>query len=334
MADIVTLPVPATTTSRFVVAAARLPADLVNLVKEQADGAFGDHLVNRLHTPQLEITNEDATRYRWDPTQIRSVDPEHAGTETLLRTAARIAVITTCAPITDQPRAVQVARSAAYTIARHTGGTVADMVTGHILWAPTSGTIPHLDPVERPRFALGDKWLGDVLPPFRANGRCTAPDPHLDPEGADTCACVRLRTQGLRRFGLPELEIANVACPHDLPALNVLRATAHLLLTDLWSWLATGPSGHTCPLPADLTITGLDFDAYWGTPPRPPHRISPFPIHLTPRTRHLLTVGPPPSHEGTINDWLLSPELPNDMRNTTPPSTALQPPTFTPALAA
>ncbi|MCP2340961.1 hypothetical protein [Actinomadura rupiterrae] len=311
---VVTLPVPATTTSRFVVAAAKLPADLVNLVKEQADGAFADHLGSRLGTPQLEITNEDATWYRWDPTKIKAPDPEHAAAETGLRTAARIALVTTCAPITDQPRAVQVARSAAYTLARLTGGVVADMVTGHILWAPTSSTIPRPGPNERPRFVLGDHWLGDVLPPYRANGRCTAPDPRLDPEGVNACACVRLRTRGLRRFGLPELEIANVACPHDLPALNVLRTTARRLLTDLWSWLATGPADRTRTLPADLAITPADFDAYWGATSLSANPTTAFPLHLTPRSAHLLAVGPPPTHEGTINDWLLSPALPPEMR--------------------
>ncbi|MFC4914004.1 hypothetical protein [Actinomadura gamaensis] len=315
MAEMITFPVPTTTTSRFVVAAARLPVDLVNLVKEEADGAFADHLGGRLGTPQLEIDNEDARWYRWDPARIKAPDPEHAGAETALHTAARIAVVTTCAPVTDQPRAVQVARSAAYTIARLTGGVVADMVTGHVLWAPTSATIPRPGPAERPRFVLGDQWLGDVLPPYRANGRCTAPDPELDPEGVNACACVRLRTRGLRRFGLPELEIANVACPHDLPALNVLRATARRLLTDLWSWLATGPADRNRTLPSDLAITATDFDAYWGASPHSPRPTTAFPVHLTPRTPHLLTVSPPPSHQGTINDWLLSPTLPPDMRD-------------------
>ncbi len=158
---------------------------------------------------------------------------------------------------------------------------------------------------------LADRWLGDVLPPFRANGRCTAADPERDPEGINGCACVRLRTRGLRRFGLPELQITDVACPHDLAALNVLRTAARRLLTDHWSWLATGPTARTRTVSAALDLTHRDFNDFWGTTRRvhltPPN---PFQVTLSPLTSRLFTISPPADFDGTVNDWLWGDTLP------------------------
>ncbi|WP_141576476.1 hypothetical protein [Actinomadura sp. WMMA1423] len=302
----ITFPVPSTTTSRFAVAATSIPGDPAALLRAAA-GPYQAHIAGRLGTPQLQVAREDLGRLRWDPGLVKAPRPEDRQLARAFNDAEQFAVVTAFAPVTDQPRAVQVARAAAYAIAEATGGIAADLVTGHVL--PPSAQ-------ERTRFVLADRWLGDVLPPFRANGRCTAADPGMDPEGVNGCACVRLRTRGLRRFGLPELQIAGVACPHDLAALNVLRTTARRLLTGHWSWLATGPAVGDRTIPDVLDLTPTDFNDFWGTtrrvPLTPP---SPFQVHLSSLTSRLIAFGPPTDFEGTVNDWLWGDPLPLGMHD-------------------
>ncbi|NDU72800.1 hypothetical protein GWI34_09185 [Actinomadura sp. DSM 109109] len=310
----ITFPVPSTTTSRFAVAATTVPAAPATLLTT-VDGPYLTHIAGRLGTPQLQVTRDDLTGLRWDPGHIEPARPEDRRLAQAFNDAEQFAVVTAFAPITDQPRAVQVARAAAYAIAEATGGIAADLVTGHVL-TPSAQ--------ERTRFVLADRWLGDVLPPSRANGRCTAPDPAVDPEGVNGCACVRLRTRGLRRFGLPELQMTDVACPHDLTALNVLRTAARRLLTDHWTWLATGPAVRDRTIPDDLDLTQGDFNDFWGTtrrvPLTPP---SPFQVRLSPLTSRLLAVGPPAYFEGTVNDWLWGDALPLGMHDTHQPPAPL-----------
>ncbi|NVI86633.1 hypothetical protein [Actinomadura sp. BRA 177] len=297
--------VPSTTTSRFAVAAESIPRDLGDLLRRTASGPYHAHITGRLGSPQLQVTREDLTTLRWDPGYVRAAGPEDRRAARTFNDAAEFAVVTAFAPITDQPRGAQVARAAAYAIAAATGGLAADLVTNHVLTPAIT---------ERTCFVLADRWLGDVLPPFRANGRCTAADPERDPEGINGCACVRLRTRGLRRFGLPELQITDVACPHDLAALNVLRTAARRLLTDHWSWLATGPTARTRTVSAALDLTHRDFNDFWGTTRRvhltPPN---PFQVTLSPLTSRLFTISPPADFDGTVNDWLWGDTLPLGM---------------------
>ncbi|MFI0483625.1 hypothetical protein [Actinomadura sp. 9N215] len=301
----ITFPVPSTTTSRFAVAADSVPQDLADLLHRTKPAPFHAHIAGRIGSPQLQVTREDLRCLRWDPGQIKAAQPEDRQAARAFNDAAEFAVVTAFAPITDQPRGVQVARSAACAIAEAVGGVTADLVTGRILSPSTT---------ERTRFVLADHWRGDVLPPFRSNGHCTAAEPELDPEGVNGCACVRLRTRGLRRFGLPELQIRDVACPHDLAALNVLRTTARRLLTEHWSWLATGPAARTRTIPDNLYLAHSDFDDFWGSRRRAHLRSpSPFQVRLSLLAPRLLTVDPPADFEGTINDWLWGDTLPLGM---------------------
>ncbi|TDD85858.1 hypothetical protein [Actinomadura rubrisoli] len=300
--SMITFPVPSTTTSRFAVAAEHVPHNLTDLLLQSPAGAFEAHMAGRLGSPQLQVRREELACLRWDPMRVKAVHPDQRQAGWAFHHAEEFAVVNSFAPITDQPRAVQVARAAAYALAAATGGVAADLITGHILASPTS---------ERTSFVLADHWLGDALPPFRANGRCTAPEPERDPEGVNGCSCVCLRTRGLRRFGLPELQITDVACPHDLAALNVLRTTARHLLTSHWSWLATGPADGTRTISAALHLTETDFNDFWGSTRRE-HLThpTPFEARLTLVTPRLLEVGPPDDFEGTINDWLWGDTLP------------------------
>ncbi|WP_329520298.1 hypothetical protein [Spirillospora sp. NBC_01491] len=315
MSATITFPVPTTTTSRFVVAAESVPKELTSLVHARTTGAFQTHVRGRAGTPQLDVSREESAWLRWDPTSIRAVHPEHRRAETAFHHAREFAVITASGPVTDQPRGVQVARAAAYGVAEATGGVAADLVTGHIFHTAAANlTGRPAPPSERPRFVLADQWLGEALPPFRANGRCTAADPEQDPEGVNGCCCVRLMTRGLRRFGLPELQITDVACPHDVAALNVLRTTARRLLTDHWAWLATGPACRTRTIAAGTSLTTGDFDDFWGSSRRNGSpSAEPFRILLRPTTPRLITVGPPEDYRGTVNDWLWSGSLPGGM---------------------
>lgn len=308
----ITFPVPSTTTSRFAVAAENVPDDLSGPLHRAPAGPYHAHIVGRLGSPQLRVSREDLPRLRWDPGQIKAARPEDRPAERAFHDAAEFAVVTAFGPITDQPRGVQVARAAACAIADALGGIAADLTTGLIL-KPSD--------TPRTRFVLADQWLGDVLPPFRANGRCTSAEPDLDPEGIDGCACVRVRTRGLRRFGLPELQMSDVACPHDLTALNVLRMTARRLLTAHWSWLATGPVTATRAIPADLRLSHNDLNDFWGTA-RSTHAAPPAPsqVSLHPLTSRLLAVGPPADFDGTINEWLWADTVPLGMHDTDQPS--------------
>ncbi|MBE1535672.1 hypothetical protein [Actinomadura algeriensis] len=301
---VVTFPVPSTTVSRFAVAADHVPHDLVGLLLRTPAGLYDPHIAGRLGSPQLDLARDERARMRWDPLGVRAARPRERHAERTFHDSEQFAVVTAAAPITDQPRAAQVARAAARALAEAVGGVAADLVTGHLL-TPES---------ERPRFVLADQWLGDVLPPFRANGRCTAADPEHDPEGVNGCSCVRLRTRGLRRFGLPELQISDVACPHDRAALNVLRSAARRLLTDHWSWLATGPADRRRAIDHALHLTEADFGDFWGSSRRvhlPP--TSPFQVRLGPLASRLLTVSPPEEFDGTVNDWLWGDQIPLGM---------------------
>ncbi|KAB2346812.1 hypothetical protein [Actinomadura rudentiformis] len=303
MRSTITFPVPATTTSRFIVAADDMPQDVHSLACGTSASAYEAHVNGRLGTPQLKIERADPGQLRWDLSQITTSRRSHR--EAALGEADHIAVVTTVGPATDQPRGVQVARAAATAIATATDGIAADLVTGQVV---AGGD-------ERPRFVLADDWLGDVLPPFRANGRCTTPDPEHDLEGVNGCACVRLMTRGLRRFGLPELQISDIACPHDSAALNILRTTARRLLTDHWSWLATGPADRSRTIDADLTLTTGDYDEFWGVPRGDPSDTT-FQVRLRPLTPRLISVGPPDGFLGTVNDWLWGGTLPTCITTT------------------
>jgi hypothetical protein len=167
-------------------------------------------------------------------------------------------------------------------VADHLDAVPVDLDTGRILTARSG---------EPAQFRLADEWLGACLPPYRNGGRCKVSD-----ELIDGCACVELTTRGLTRFGLPELRVARVSCPHDLAALNVIRTTAQRLLP-----MSNQPGGHT--FPRLLSLTGDDFAAYWGARD-PMWTDAPVNVHLTQLEPHLLGVGPPEDFTGTVNEWL------------------------------
>ncbi|CNF48132.1 Uncharacterised protein [Mycobacterium tuberculosis] len=281
----VTITVPEETTAAFAVAADRDPGDLAAKVRRGLPRPLGAAVAGRLGTPQLMLTRHPAGGSPWDLSEVTGDDEDDAERA---RQAGWHIGVTCVLPVGDLPSGPHLARATAKAIAESLCGVPVDLATERTLPAT------RLDRVDD--FALADDWLGAVLPPYRNAGRCTA-----DEDDIDGCACVALRTRGLGRFGLPELEITGVACPHDLAALNILRTTAQRLLP-----LGRHPGDHS--LPGELLLTSADFAAFWGNRD-PIWDDGPIAVRLTENTSGRLGVLPPEAFPGTLNEWLWD-ELP------------------------
>jgi hypothetical protein len=281
----VTITVPEETTAGFVVAADRDPGDLAAMIRQRLPGPLASGVADRLGTPHLALACHPAEDSPWDLSEVSGTDEEDAERA---RQATRHIGVTCVLPVGDLPSGPHLARAAAKAIAESLCGVPVDLATGRAL---SPAHISRLDD-----FVLADDWLGTVLPPYRNSGRCTA-----DEDDIDGCNCVALRTSGLRRFGLPELELTNVACPHDLAALNVLRTTAQRLLP-----LGRHPGDHA--LPAELMLTSTDFSTFWGNRD-PMWDDGPIAVRLTEVAPQLLGIRPPAAFPGNLNEWLWD-ELP------------------------
>jgi hypothetical protein len=281
----VTITVPEETTAGFVVATDKDPGDLAAAIRRRLPGPFAAAVSERLGTPRLVLSCHPAADSPWDLGGVTGVDEDD--TERI-RQATRHIGVTSVLPAGDLPSGPHLARAAAKAISESLCGVPVDLSSGQILPVVPFGRFDE--------FALADDWLGTALPPYRDSGRCTA-----DEGAIDGCACVDLTTRGFRRFGLPELEITDVACPHDLAALNVLRTTAQRLLP-----LGRHPGDHT--LPAQLMLTSADFSAFWGSR-EPMWDDGPIPVRLTEVASGRLAVRPPADFPGTLNEWLWD-ELP------------------------
>ncbi|MEU5991268.1 hypothetical protein ABZ806_20055 [Spirillospora sp. NPDC047418] len=284
----VTITVPEETTAGFAVAADRDPGghgDLAARVRRCLPRRLDAAVAGRLGTPQLLLACHPADDSPWNLSETAGDDADDAERA---RQAAWHISVTCVLPAGDLPSGPHLARATAKAIAEALCGVPVDLATGRTLPAT------RLDRLDD--FALADDWLGAVLPPYRDSGRCTA-----DEDDIDGCACVALSTRGLGRFGLPELEIRDVACPHDLAALNILRTTAQRLLP-----LGRHPGDHT--LPGELLLTSADFSAFWGGRD-PVWDDGPIAVQLTENTSDRLGIRPPASFPGTVNEWLWD-ELP------------------------
>ncbi|MQY02018.1 hypothetical protein [Actinomadura macrotermitis] len=279
--------VPEQVTASFVVATGQpdVPAAILSALAPD----LAAEAARRLGTPRLTITSHPVDRSPWCPPPGGA-----AGTLRHIGVGATL-------PAGDQPLGARLARALARVIAEHSAGVAVDLDNARIL----------PDRPEPRRFALADGWLGARRPPGRGPEHCTA-----GAEEVDGCACVELTTQGLHRFGLPELRISGVACAHDLAALNILRATAQRLLP-----LGARPGVHV--IPRELPLTGTDFAAYWGDR-EPLWDDDPVPVRLTSLSPRLLSVSSPSRFPGTLNQWLWD-ELPPPLYDTGPQDGVLAP---------
>lgn len=276
----VTITVPDETTAGFVVATDRDPGDLPAVIRRRLPGPFAAAVARRLGTPRLVLARHPAAGSPWNLSGMAGADEDEAER---MRQATWHIGVTSVQPVGDLPSGPHVARAAAKAIAEALCGVPVDLATGRILPVAAPGRLDE--------FVLADDWLGTVLPPYRNSGRCTA-----DEDDIDGCSCVTLKTRGLGRFGLPELEITDVACPHDLAALNILRTTAQRLLT-----LGRHAGDHT--LPAELMLTSTDFSAFWGNHD-PMWDDGPLAVHLAEAAPRRLAIRPPAGFPGTLNEWL------------------------------
>ncbi|QFG26334.1 hypothetical protein [Actinomadura sp. WMMB 499] len=278
----VTITVPEETSARFVVAADRVPADIGAVIRRALPGPSATAAADRLGTPALMISVHPAASAPWNPEHPSGADAADA--EAIAR-AGRYIGVTSVTPVDDLPGALHVARAAALAIAEEVCGIPVDVDTNQILPASRPGD-----------FVLADGWLGASLPPYRNGGRCEAA-----PEAGEDCTCVHLRSRGLRRFGIPELEINGAACTHDVAALNVLRTTAQRLLP-----LGRHPGRHT--VGSEPSLTGADFADFWGNR-EPMWDGAPVPVRLTEAAHGRVVIEQPAGFPGTLNDWLWD-ELP------------------------
>ena len=275
----VTITVPEETTASFVVATDQDPGDLPTVIKRALPGPFAAAISTRLGTPGLALNCHRAADSPWDLSDVPGNDDDSER----VRSATRHIAVTSVLPVGDLPSGPHLARATAKAIAESLCGVPMDPATNEVLPVVPFGQFDE--------FVLADNWIGVSLPPYRDSGRCTA-----DENDINGCACVDLRTCGLRRFGLPELEITGIACPHALAGLNVLRTAAQRLLP-----LGRHHGEHV--LAANLHLTSIDFAAYWGSPD-PIWDDGPIPVRLTQPAPTRLSIHPPTDFPGTLNEWL------------------------------
>ncbi|WP_067469592.1 hypothetical protein [Actinomadura macra] len=281
----ITITVPEKITTGFVVTTDRVPDDIPSAIRQCLPALFTTPVTERLGTPRLAISEHRADESQWDMGELTSTEEDDVRKA---RQAPWHISVVSVLPATDLPQGLHLARVATEALAESLCGVPVDMSTARVLPGNPFG---HSE-----TFVLADDWIGTSLPPSRNAGRCPA-----DADDIDGCACVDLSTRGLRRFGLPDLAITNVACSHDLAALNVLRTTAQRLLP-----LGRHPGKHV--LPEELLLTSNDFSAFWGSH-GPLWDDGPLPVRLGEIASGRLSINAPEDFPGSLNEWLWD-ELP------------------------
>jgi hypothetical protein len=282
----ITYPVPAETTSVFVVAVDRAPLELSSIVPWRMEKPHRRQAMEALGTPRLELEAIRADRSLWRRIGLTGDDLRRVGK------ARHHVMVSSTAPVAAQPEAAQIARAAARGVAEAYHGVIVDQLTGSPVYHCASC------PGEREEFQLGDDWLGWTTE-VDDGSSC----PPWDPAGAGVCACLKVTTRGLRRFGLPEIMLDGAACAHSLCTVTVLRTVAQRLLAGHLSWLAGNPDARCRTIGEHLRVDGADFAVFSGAPDLDGE---PFRVRLArdAADRVCLRVGPPAGFDGTVNDWL------------------------------
>ncbi|SEG58881.1 hypothetical protein SAMN05444920_103338 [Nonomuraea solani] len=297
----ITIPLPATLTTLFIVAMEHLPFDLDSFVPWRVGGPYRKAVISAADKGLLTATHHPTP---WKQPGTTLTDDER---RRLRRTKQHI-VISSTAPPHRLPAAVQLTRATARALARECDGLLIDPMTAATIL--TCGRCAG-EPAD---FRLTDDWLAwDV----QVHDAATCPP--WDPADTGVCACLRVTSRGLHRFALPEITLDGAACAHNLCATNLLRTVATRLVTDHLSYLATHPEATERKIDDYLQIQPSDQ----------PDGGLPFGVHLTPydtdtgdlgRTGSIrrlkvgpapgtgqitcLKVGPPSGFTGSLNDWL------------------------------
>jgi hypothetical protein len=282
----ISYPVPAETTSVFVVAVDRTPTELSSIVPWRMGKPHRRRAMDVLGTPKLELEAFRSGQSPWRRIRLSTDDLRQ------VRKARHHVVVSSTAPLADQPEAAQVARAAARGVAEAYHGTIVDPLTGAaVVHCPDC-------PGERQEFRLSDDWLGWTV--------------EADEDGSERgcamsatgiCGCLRVTTRGLRRFGLPEVVLDGAACAHSLCTVTVLRTVAERLLHSHLAWVADHPGARCRTIGDHLPIGGADVAVVSGTPDL---EGEPLRVRLTrdAADRTCLRVGPPAGFDGTLYDWL------------------------------
>ncbi|MEV4295579.1 hypothetical protein [Microbispora rosea] len=251
----ITYPVPAQTWSVFVVATDRTPTDLSSIVPWRMPPSHRRAARDALGTPRLTVEAFRSTRSPWRRMDLSAEDLKR------VRRARHHVVVTSTAPVEEQPEAAQVARAAARGIAEAYRGALYDPLTRAAVYH--CGECPG----ERRDFDLGDDWLGWRVSCADEEHACALGLGAAAPAGADAggdCSCLLTTSRGLRRFGMPEIVLNGLTCAHSLCAVTVLRAVAESLLAGHFAWLSTGHRRGTETPPfrgvaRRLRLAGIDY---------------------------------------------------------------------------
>ncbi|MFI7697715.1 hypothetical protein [Nonomuraea sp. NPDC049480] len=295
----ITLPLPRTLTSLFVIAMEQLPFDLGSFVPWRVGGPYKRAVISAIGSRSLTVTHHATP---WRPVGAALTDDDRRR----LRRAKQHIVVSATAPPHRLPVAVQAARAVARALARECDGVLIDPLTGSTIL--TCGRCAG----EPPDFSLGDDWLSwDVQ--VHDDATC----PPWDPADTAVCDCLRVTSRGLRRFALPEVTLDGAACAHNLCATNLLRTVAHRLATDHLAYVATHPAATERLIDDFLRIQPSDggglpfgvqltpYDAEVGELGRT-GSIRRLKVGPAPGTGQVtcLKVGPPSGFTGSLNDWL------------------------------
>ncbi|GAA0943320.1 hypothetical protein [Nonomuraea longicatena] len=292
----ITLPLPATLTTMFVVAIEHLAFDLEGVLPWRIGRPHRKAALRALGTPGLTLS---CVPTAWRPRGIDLTDADRR----LLRRTRRHVLVSSTAPPHALPETVQVARAAARVIAEECSGVVVDPLTARVLPGESG---------EPSAFRPADDWLG-----WRVDVHDLATCPPWNPAETRACGCLRVTSRGLRRFALPEVTLDGAACAHSLCAIDLLRAVAQRLLIDHLAFLGAHPEASQRTIDAHLLVhdheppvNAWPYDHAFGvslTPcdDRAPRRLKVGPEPGSGQVR-CLRVGPPPGFTGTMNDWLCS----------------------------
>ncbi|WP_052422437.1 hypothetical protein [Nonomuraea candida] len=297
----ITLSLPGSLTSSFVIAMEHLLFDVKSFVPWRIAGPYKRAAISSVANGLLTVAHYTAP---WKPSGAGLSEEERRR----LRRTKQHVVVSATAPPHRLPAIAQVARAAARALARECDGLLIDPMTGATIL--TCGRCAG----EPTYFRLDDDWLSwDV----QVHDAATCPP--WDPADMGVCDCLRVTSRGLRRFALPEITLDGAACAHNLCATNLLRTVANRLLTDHLSYLATHPEATTRRIddflqiqPADQPDGGLPFgvlltpyDADRGELGRT-GGIRRLKVGPAPGAGQVtcLKVGPPSGFTGSLNDWL------------------------------
>jgi hypothetical protein len=301
------LPVPQVVTSHYVIATNDPPEDPRAVVPWRVREPFRTSAAAALRSGRVAAFTVGAEEATWGFENTLAGDEDRRR----IAEATHQILVVHREPVAEQPHGEQTARAVARAIADASNGVLIDPMARQVLLRDG----PARD--EREWFRMGDQWFGaryDV----HAGDTCRTSrrtacrdDPAGGPNVNPCCSCLCITLLGLRRFGLPDLAMDGVACPHDLAALNLLRAIACRLLTDQWQWARRHPGRTVRPVDDQPKIDPDDFWTFWGATPFTDGR--PLTVRLTLTSPALLQVGPPADHTGSRADWgreVLVPAMP------------------------